>query len=105
MRRNIGMYIDSVVFLKQNVTIGHIDATLVFGSPDRTSTAPVHQYCKLNPGEKSVSPEPVSIGASSGAPVRGRPNRRSAHAIVQHLTQNGCRVPVPYPKHAKTALR
>jgi hypothetical protein len=36
MRRNIGMYIDSVVFLKQNVTIGHIDATLVFRSSDRT---------------------------------------------------------------------
>jgi len=26
MRRNQGMYIDSVVFLKGNVTIGHIDA-------------------------------------------------------------------------------
>ena len=36
MRRNQGMYIDSVVFLKGNVTIGHIDATLVFRSSDRT---------------------------------------------------------------------
>ena len=57
MRRNQGMYIDSVVFLKGNVTIGHIDATLVFGSPDRTSTAPVHQYCKLNPGERNRCPQ------------------------------------------------